>query len=135
MIKSPKLYFYDTGVACSLLGIKSTEQLATHAAKGALFENLIVSELLKERLNAGANDNLYFWRDKTGHEIDLLADEVGNLQIFELKSAETISSDFFSGLDYFSKVHTGVQQRILVYGGKQAQNRSNGIRVKPWNEL
>jgi predicted AAA+ superfamily ATPase len=135
VIKSPKLYFYDTGVACSLLGIKSTEQLATHAAKGALFENLIVSELLKERLNAGADDNLYFWRDKTGHEIDLLADEVGNLQIFELKSAETISSDFFSGLDYFSKVHTGVQQRILVYGGKQAQNRSNGIRVTPWNEL
>jgi predicted AAA+ superfamily ATPase len=135
VIKSPKLYFYDTGIACSLLGIKSTEQLATHNAKGALFENLMITELLKARLNEGAEDNLYFWRDKTGNEIDLLADDAGHLQIYEMKSAETISSDFFAGLDYFTKLHSGVQQRLLVYGGKQMQTRSNGIRVTPWNEL
>jgi predicted AAA+ superfamily ATPase len=135
VIKSPKLYFYDTGLACSLLGIKTTEQLATHNAKGALFENLMILELLKARLNEGAEDNLYFWRDKTGNEIDLITDDAGRLQIYEMKSAETISSDFFAGLDYFTKLNSDVQQRLLVYGGKQMQTRSNGILVKPWNEL
>jgi predicted AAA+ superfamily ATPase len=95
----------------------------------------MITELLKARLNEGAEDNLYFWRDKTGNEIDLLADDAGHLQIYEMKSAETISSDFFAGLDYFTKLHSGVQQRLLVYGGKQMQTRSNGIRVTPWNEL
>lgn len=135
LIKSPKLYFYDTGVACSLLGIKNSQQIATHPAKGSLFENLIISELLKERLNSGAADNLYFWRDKTGNEIDVLTDDAGILTAYELKSGETISQDFFSGLDYFSKIHSNVQQRILIYGGKQQQERSNGILVHPWKKI
>ena len=104
-------------------------------AKGALFENLMIMELLKARLNEGAEDNQYFWRDKRGNEIDLLADDAGRLQIYEMKSAETISSDFFAGLDYFTKLHSDVEERLLVYGGKQMQTRSNGIRVTPWNEL
>ena len=135
VIKSPKLYFYDTGVACSLLGIKNTQQIATHPAKGALFENLIISELLKERLNAGAADNLYFWRDKTGNEIDVLTDEAGILNTYELKAGETISNDFFSGLEYFSKVHSDVQHKTLIYAGKQKQERSNGIAIQPWDKF
>ena len=102
IIKSPKLYFYDTGVACSLLGITNAKQIATHAAKGSLFENMIISELLKERLNKGLQDNLYYWRDKTGNEVDVVIDNAGKLTAMELKAGETIAPDFFKGLNYFS---------------------------------
>lgn len=135
IMKSPKLYFYDTGVACSLLGIKSTEQIAIHAAKGALFENLIVSELLKGRFNAGESDNLFYWRDKTGNEVDIIAENEGKLTAIELKAGETISNDFFKGLNYFSALETPDTEKLVVYGGNQTQNRSNGISVKPWNDF
>jgi uncharacterized protein len=135
IMKSPKLYFYDTGVACSLLGIKSTEQIAIHAAKGALFENLIVSELLKDRFNKGESDNLFYWRDKTGNEIDILTENAEKLTAIELKAGETISNDFFKGLNYFSALETNTVEKLLVYGGNQPQNRSNGIVIKPWNKF
>ena len=135
IIKTPKLYFYDTGVACSLLGINNVKQIATHAAKGALFENMIVSELLKERFNAGAVDNLYYWRDKTGNEVDILSDKAGKITAIELKAGETISQDFFKGLEYFSSLNTSTVQKLLIYGGKSEQGRSNGILVIPWNKL
>ena len=133
--KTAKLYFYDTGVACSLLGISNAKQITTHAAKGALFENLVVSELLKERFNAGAADNLYYWRDKTGNEVDVLMDNAGKLTAIEMKAGETISTDFFKGIEYFSSLKTGAVQKLLIYGGNQEQKRSNGIIVKPWNNL
>ena len=135
IIKTPKLYFYDTGVACSLLGINNAKQIATHAAKGSLFENMIVSELLKERFNAGATDNLYYWRDKTGNEVDIVSDNAGKLTALELKAGETISQDFFKGIEYFAALNKKPIQKILVYGGKEEQKRSNGIVVKPWNKL
>ncbi|OYU94388.1 MAG: AAA family ATPase [Bacteroidetes bacterium B1(2017)] len=133
--KTPKLYFYDTGVACSLLGIKSAEQITIHAAKGSLFENLIVSELLKNRFNVGENDNLFYWRDKTGNEVDIITENEGNLTAIELKAGETISNDFFKGLNYFSTLETPNTEKIVVYGGNQTQNRSNNITVKPWNNF
>ncbi len=133
--KTTKLYFYDTGVACSLLGIKSAEQIPIHAAKGPLFENMIVSELLKHRFNHGENDNLYYWRDKTGNEVDILTENEGQLTAIELKSGETISNDFFKGLNYFSALETNVEEKLLVYGGNQEQKRSNGIQIKPWDKL
>ena len=135
IIKTPKLYFYDTGVACSLLGINNAKQIAHHVAKGPLFENMIISELLKERFNAGATDNLYYWRDKTGNEVDVLIDNAGKLTAIELKAGETISSDFFRGLEYFSSLNKKTVQQLLVYGGNQEQKRSNGIIVMPWNKL
>ena len=135
IIKTAKLYFYDTGVACSLLGISNPKQIATHAAKGPLFENLMVSELLKERFNAGAADNLYYWRDKTGNEVDVLMDHAGKLTAIEMKAGETIATDFFKGIEYFSSLKTGAVQKLLIYGGNQEQKRSNGIIVKPWNKL
>ena len=133
--KTPKLYFYDTGVACSLLGIKSTEQIAIHAAKGALFENLIVSELLKNRFNIGESDNLFYWRDKTGNEVDVIAENTDRLTAIELKAGETINNDFFKGLNYFSALETPSVEKLVIYGGNQTQNRSNGIFVKPWNNF
>ena len=134
-MKTPKLYFYDTGVVCSLLGIKSAEQIALHAAKGALFENLIVSELLKNRFNAGESDNLYYWRDKTGNEVDIITENAGQLTAIELKAGETINADFFKGLNYFSAISGQNVENLLVYGGNQTQIRSNGISVKPWNNF
>lgn len=130
--KTPKLYFYDTGVVCSLLGIKNAEQIAIHAAKGALFENLIVSELLKERFNAGETDNLFYWRDKTGNEVDIIAENTEKLTAIELKAGETINNDFFKGLEYFSKINPVALEKIVIYGGNQSQQRSNGISVKSW---
>lgn len=135
IMKTPKLYFYDTGVVCSLLGIKSAEQIALHAAKGALFENLIVSELLKNRFNAGESDNLYYWRDKTGNEVDIITENAGQLTAIELKAGETINADFFKGLTYFSAISGQNVENLLVYGGNQTQIRSNGISVKPWNNF
>jgi predicted AAA+ superfamily ATPase len=132
--KTPKLYFYDTGVACSLLGITQPKQIITHAAKGPLFENMIISEMLKERFNSGAADNLYYWRDKTGNEVDLLVDDAGKLTAMELKAGETISQDFFKGLQYFSSLNNLTVKRILLYGGNQEQKRNNGIIVQPWNK-
>lgn len=135
IMKAPKLYFYDTGVASSLLGINHASQITTHAAKGPLFENLVISELLKERFNRGDADNLYYWRDKTGHEVDVLIDKAGKLTAIEVKAGETISTDFFKGLEYFSGLVNGNLEKILVYGGKHGQIRSNGITVMPWNKL
>lgn len=133
--KTPKLYFYDTGVACALLGIKSADQIAMHAAKGPLFENLIVGELLKDRFNNGETDSLYYWRDKTGHEVDILTDDAGKLTAIELKAGETISQDFFRGLTYFADLQGGAVEKRLIYGGSQTQVRSNGIRINPWDKL
>ncbi len=135
VIKTPKLYFYDTGVACSLLGISQAKQIATHAAKGGLFENMIISELLKARFNVGLSDNLYYWRDKTGNEVDIIADKAGKLTAMELKAGETISQDFFKGIEYFAALNKSPIEKVLVYGGKEEQRRSNGIFVNPWSSL
>ena len=135
IIKSPKLYFYDTGIACALLGITDIKQIATHASKGFLFENLLVSDLLKQKFNAGKADNLFYWRDKTGNEIDILLDDAGKLNAIELKAGETIADSFFKGLLYFDALSKKTVSKELIYGGKQVQKRSNGIIVMPWNEL
>lgn len=135
IIKAPKLYFYDTGIACSLLGIRNAGEIATHASKGALFENIIISELLKERFNSGVPDNLFYFRDKTGNEVDIIIDKAGKITAMELKAGETISQDFFKGLEYFSALNKKSTQSLLIYGGKQEQKRSNGLVIKPWNRL
>ena len=134
IIKSPKLYFNDTAVVCSLLGIEKAKQISTHALKGFLFENFIINEHLKQRFNKGRQDNLYYWRDKTGNEIDLLMDDAGKLTIMELKSGETISPDFFKGLNYFASLNKNTKQ-YLIYSGQQHQKRTNGVTVLPWKEL
>lgn len=134
IIKTPKLYFYDTGLPCSLLGISDAKQITTHAAKGPLFENMIISELLKSRLNRGLQDNLYYWRDKTGNEVDVVIDSARKLTAVELKAGETVSNDFFKGLIYFSSLNKKTTGKQLIYGGKTGQNRSDGTIITPWFE-
>ena len=134
--KSPKLYFYDTGLACSLLGITEEGQLETHPLKGALLENMLIMDLLKQRLNKGMPDNLYYWRDKTGNELDLLIDDFEALKAIEIKAGATISGDYFKGLLYFKE---SAKERkitsVVYYTGLATQTRTNGISVKPWNTL
>ena len=133
--KTPKLYFYDTGIVCSLLGIRTQEQLERHPLKGQVFENFIVVETLKNFHNRGLRPNLYFWRDQTGNEVDLLLDEGGELFPMEIKSAQTFKPDFFKGLHFFSKL-SGCPQKnaFLIYGGTQNLDSETG-NLRSWAQL
>ncbi|NBB21914.1 DUF4143 domain-containing protein [Runella sp. CRIBMP] len=124
VVGTPKVYFYDTGLAAYLLGIKSTDDLNLHFAKGTLFENLIINELQKDVLNEGARPRFYFWRDYGQNEVDLLIQEGTQLKAVEIKSGKTINNDFFKGLNYFKKIAPDAQLN-LVYGGVDFQKRSD----------
>jgi hypothetical protein len=134
IIKRPKLYFYDTGIVCSLLGINEADQLNNHFIKGSLFENYIVTELMKKRLNEGKQINLYYWRDKTGHEIDVIIDSAGELLPIEIKSGKTINSDYFKNIIYYNKLRNS-ETGLVIYNGDQSQKRSNGIEVMNWKDM
>jgi len=135
MIKTPKLYFYDTGLASSLLGIKSAAELQLHFAKGSLFENMIIADILKNSLNRGLKPDVYFWRDSTGNEVDLILDDPGGPVAVEIKSGRTIDPGFFKNLNYWRSLHSGRESKeILVYGGDLSQTRSN-TKVLSWDKL
>lgn len=134
IVKMPKLYFYDTGLAAALMGIESTTQLDIHPFKGGLFENLVILEFLKGLYNQGKPNNLFFWRDNTGNEIDLLIKRGESRVPVEIKSGQTITDDFFKGIKYWNKL-TQTEGGYLVYGGDMIQNRSNGIQAVPLHQL
>lgn len=131
LVKRPKLYFYDTGLVCSLLGITNESQLSIHPLRGSLFESLIVSEFVKKRTNTGRSINLYYWRDKTGHEIDIIIDNAGKLTPVEIKSGKTINTEFFKNLLYWNTL-SGEKKGYLIYSGEEEQHWSNGIEVINW---
>ncbi len=134
IVKMPKLYFYDTGLAAALLGIEKADYLTMHPSRGSLFENMVIVDFLKNRYNRGRLSNLYFWRDNTGNEIDLLIDN-GISQIpVEIKSGQTLSEESLRGLRFWSKL-TGIEEGYLIYGGGEIQKRSNGITAVPINSL
>ena len=136
LIKSPKLYFVDSGLAAWLLGIRDASQIMNHPHRGALFENWVIMELVKAQCNAGQKPFVHFLRDKQGHEIDAVIEpRPGVLLGVEVKSGATVASDFFGGLDYWRKHLTSTTlQPWLVYGGDTRQNRERG-QVLPWNDL
>ncbi|SKC17921.1 ATP-binding protein [Dyadobacter psychrophilus] len=134
LIKRPKIYFYDTGLVCSLLGITDEEQLALHPLRGSLFECLVVTELLKKRTNAGKPVNLYYWRDKTGHEVDVVVDNGLTLLPIEIKAGKTINGEFFKSLLYWNKL-SGERKAYIIYAGNQEEERSNGVNVINWFEM
>jgi predicted AAA+ superfamily ATPase len=134
LVKRPKIYFYDTGLVCSLLGITGADQLALHPLRGSLFECFVITELLKKRTNAGKPVNLYYWRDKTGHEIDIVVDNGLTLLPIEIKAGKTINGEFFKSLLYWNKL-SGEEKGYIVYAGKQEEERSNGISVINWFEM
>lgn len=135
VVKTPKLYFYDTGLACYLLGIRDAEELNIHFAKGALFENYVITEYIKNLRNAGDNSNPYFWRDNTGNEVDLLADLGQHIKIIEIKSGKTIHSNFFKGLNFFEKIQSGYNlSKYIVYGGNTPR-KQHETQILPWNKV
>ena len=134
LVKSPKLYFFDTGVACSLLNIETVEQLQTHYLRGALCENLIIADFNKQSYNLGREPNIYFWRDNHGLEVDCIIERGQHLIPVEIKSGRTVTSDYFVALEQWNKISkTNPENNILVYAGKEGQQRSLG-RVYTWKE-
>ena len=134
IVKTPKLYFYDTGLACSLLNIQDETQLNTHFAKGALFENMVIVELLKQYLNTGKNPAFYFWQDSNMNEVDLVIQESNRLKAIEIKAGKTLNSSFFKNLALFEKLAQNENPAcFLVYGGDLTQKRTI-LEVLPWQE-
>jgi len=125
LVKTPKTYFYDTGLACFLIGIRTAGQLEKHPLRGALFENYIVCEILKSILNKGHRPRLSFYRDHHGHEVDLLVERGDSIAAVEIKSGRTIAGDFFSNLNWLGAQDLGLESRaVLVYGGGESHRRT-----------
>ncbi len=131
IVKRPKLYFYDSSIVCNLLGIRTEDQLALHPLRGAIFEGMVVTELVKIRTNDGRPVNLFYWRDKTGREIDVLVEEGDDLMPVEIKAGHTVSSEYFKNLDYWKSL-SGNGNAYVLYGGDQQQKRSSGAQVINW---
>jgi len=135
LVKTPKLYFLDPGLASWLVGIRTLDQLVVHPLRGALFEGWVVSEALKARYHQGLAPDLYFWRANSGHEVDLLREDGAVLTPFEIKSGRTVVPDFFTGLRRWVTIAgDAAGQPYLVYGGDERQIRS-GVTVLPWRAL
>ena len=127
LTKTPKIYFYDTGLLCHLLGINSENDLEVHFAKGNLFENLVITELYKNAINGNVKQNLFFWRDSSQNEVDVVIEMGSKIEAIEIKSGKTINTSFFKGLNYFgnqmkNKENLGLN---LIYGGNEVQKRTD----------
>ncbi len=134
LIKSPKLYFLDTGLASYLLGIHNESQMQTHPLRGALFESYVISEILKIRYNAGKVDNLYYFRDNVGNEVDLVMDHGAHVNQIEIKSGQTINKDFFKGLNYFSKLNKNIDKSYIIYSGTQ-NHIERDVGITCWQNI
>jgi len=135
LVKRPKLYFHDTGFAAWLQGITDIDQINIHPARGALFENWVVSELLKQRFNHGYDSNIFFWRDNTGNEVDVIIEKGTKLIALEIKSGQTLTSDSFKGLKRWLKISDkDTIKTFLCYGGNEQYQR-NDINVVPWPRI
>ncbi len=133
LVKTPKLYFYDTGLACSLLDIKEPAQVTTHFLRGGLFENLVINNFVKNAYNKGENPNITFWRDSTGNEVDLLIKTGDKQNAYEIKSGATYSQDYFKGIKIWAKLSGALpEQCFAIYNGKQTMKTSFG-KLIPWN--
>ncbi len=134
LVKSPKLYFYDVGLASYLIGIEHAGQIATHPLRGALFENAVVAETLKYRFNRGRRSNLSFFRDKRGLECDILYETGDGIGAIEVKAGATIASDYFRALKRVAKVLPRISSNAVVFGGVDGQFRRDA-QVAPLADL
>jgi len=134
IVKRPKIYFYDVGLVCSLLGIKKISHLENNPFRGAIFETMVVSELIKQYTNKGIIPPLYYWRDKTGHEIDIIIDDYDSLVPVEIKSGQTITSNWFKNLKYWTNL-SKEENAYVLYAGEQKQIRSNSITIVNWKNI
>jgi len=135
LVKAPKLYFHDVGLACWLLGLRSAEQVARDPLWGALFENFIIMEAMKDRLNAGETGEMYFYRDSEGNEVDLLMPTGGRMHAIEIKAGATVNPDYFKGLKTFAAHQPAAfGSGCVVFGGADGQSRSDWP-VYSWRQL
>ena len=135
LIKSPKLYFYDTGLACWLLKIDSADQVYEHYLRGGLFESLVISELHKRFFNSGKEPSIYFWRDSHGNEVDCIVENGKKIIPLEIKSSTTLNQRFFEGLRHWCTLaQVSPSQGYVVYGGNDTQTRGIGNTVS-WKAL
>lgn len=135
LIKTPKLYFLDTGLLCYLLRIRGPDDLRSHASRGGVFESFVLAELLKNSFHRTEEPDLYFWRDSTGHEIDLLIERGRSLTPVEIKSGETVAGDFFAGLHFWRDlVRNPAAPAALIYAGDRSFRRG-GVTVYRWSDL
>jgi predicted AAA+ superfamily ATPase len=137
LIKMPKLHFYDSGLACWLLGIRELAQLDVHPLRGALFESWVVSEIIKQRCNRGESNGVYFFRDKAGLESDALVLGRKTVKLVEVKAGQTISSDWAANNQKITGMFERTKQGVLnvvVYGGTERQER-NGVAYLPWHAI
>lgn len=133
--KSPKIFFYDTGLLCHLLGIKSKDALLMHKYKGHVFENYVISELLKCKLHNQVDTEFWFWRNTYGNEVDLLMEEGDKLRLFEIKSSQSVQSDMFKGLNYLeSKAKGYTIEKNLIYGGLDSY-KLRDTQVVSWKDI
>lgn len=135
LIKSPKLYFLDTGLLCYLLRIRSPEDLRLHGSRGGIFEGFVAAEIIKSFLNRGREPDLFFWRDSAGHEIDMVIEGPSGAVPIEAKSGQTFSRDFLSGIRFWKDM-TGEPDApsAVVYGGDSSFRRE-GVPVYSWSCL
>jgi hypothetical protein len=134
IVKSPKLYFYDTGLLCHLLGIKSSAALQKHAAYGSIFENWVITEIRKNNFNAGINEGLYYFRDSLGNEVDLITEKNGISLAIEIKASKKVSSGMLRGLHFWQKNQPN-GQGILLYSGATNETVSEKISIASWTEV
>lgn len=134
VVKMPKLYFYDTSLACNLLRLTSSDDVYDHYLRGELFESMVISDFLKKRYHHGLPPNVYFWRDKIGTEIDCLLEEGVRLLPLEIKSAATINPSMFDGLLKWTELSNSSQKGSVVYSGSENQTRLQG-QVLSWRSL
>jgi predicted AAA+ superfamily ATPase len=135
LVKTPKLYFLDVGLMAWLLGIREAATIETHAARGALFETWVVSELVKQRFNAGQSADLYFWRDNVGHEVDVVLETPQGLQAIEIKSGSTFASDWPQAVRKWSGMaDTPTCTPIIIFGGIGSYARQD-CAVMGWREF
>jgi predicted AAA+ superfamily ATPase len=135
LIKSPKLYFLDSGLLCYLLGIHKSNEVMVHSARGAIFESWVVAELYKSYYHTGKQPAMYYFRDSNDNEVDLILDHGSKVLPIEIKSSQTINSEFFKGLEYWRKLtRLADSPAILIYGGDN-QTVFKGMSVLPWHML
>ena len=142
LIKMPKLYFYDTGLVCNLLGIDDKKNLESHYLTGSLYENLVILEILKGQVNRGFAPNLYFWRDRTGNEIDLVGEWGGVIKAIEIKSGTTFKPEMLKNLQYFKKLSDQAKtkeagpevEQTLIYSG-DLEGEYKDISLLPFKNI
>ncbi len=135
LVKTPKLYFYDTGLASFLLGLNNKKDIVNYYGRGNLFENFVITEFLKENFNKGLYHQFYFWRDKTGNEIDLIIEKGTQKTLVEIKASQTFNMSMLKGIEYYNSLYTTKNVAALVYTGDMHYKLKNNITICNWKNI